>query len=81
MSKAESIRIMIPYFWNQFKIYLNDPNYFIRQEDRLSDYFSKGEEDVKSFVESCNKFSKLHSLGLEFPYKPGLTYKDLLKQL
>lgn len=41
--------------WAMFKIYLNNPNYYVRQEDVLADLFMQGEYDVERFC---------HSLGI-----------------
>lgn len=52
-----------------FKIYLNNPNYYVRQEDVLADLFMQGESDLTRFC---------HSLGI-YPQR-GLTFGQLLKQ-
>lgn len=49
MNKQEKlIKEMVPYMWYLFKIYLNDPNYFVKQEDRLIKVFMN-KNQVKLF--------------------------------
>ena len=55
--------------WAMFKLYLNNPNYYVRQDDVLADLFMQGEYDVERFC---------HSLGVT-PQR-GLTFGQLLKQ-
>lgn len=82
MSKsANRVGYMIPYFWELFTRYQNDPNYFIQQGDILASKFGNGEKDVKELIEACNTYAKEHSLQITFNYKLKLTYKELLKQL
>lgn len=59
----------IDMIWAMFKIYLNNPNYYVRQEDVLADLFMQGESDLTRFC---------HSLGI-YPQR-GLTFGQLLKQ-
>lgn len=59
----------IEMIWAMFKIYLNNPNYYVRQEDVLADLFMEGESDLNRFC---------HSLGI-YPQR-GLTFGQLLKQ-
>lgn len=59
----------IDMIWAMFKIYLNNPNYYVRQEDVLADLFMEGESDLTRFC---------HSLGI-YPQR-GLTFGQLLKQ-
>jgi hypothetical protein len=79
--KAEHIKVMIPYFWELFKVYLNDPGYFIKESDILADYFGRGEKDVKEFILKCHKKARKNKLSIKFHYKERLTYKDILNQL
>lgn len=62
MTKIEMI-------WAMFKIYLNNPNYYVRQDDVLASLFMEGERDVNRVC---------HSLGI-IPQR-GLTFGQLLKQ-
>lgn len=55
--------------WAMFKIYLNNPNYYVRQEDVLADLFMNGEDDLNRVC---------HSLGV-LPQR-GLTFGQLLKR-
>ena len=55
--------------WDMFKIYLNNPNYFVQQNDVLADLFMEGESDLNRLC---------HSLGV-YPQQ-GLTFEQLLKQ-
>lgn len=55
--------------WAMFKIYLNNPNYYVRQDDVLASLFMEGESDVNRVC---------HSLGI-IPQR-GLTFGQLLKQ-
>ena len=59
----------IDMIWAMFKVYLNNPNYLVKQEDVLADLFMEGERDLSRFC---------HSLGI-LP-KRGLTFGQLLKQ-
>lgn len=81
MSKARNVKIMIPYFWELFILYLNYPNYFVKSEDVLSDLFMRGKTDVKEFIEKCNSFAEERGLTVRFKYKKKLTYSNLLNQL
>ena len=56
--------------WAMFKIYLNNPNYYVRQEDVLADLFMEGESDLTRFC---------HSLGI-YPQR-GLTFGQLLTKI
>lgn len=56
--------------WAMFKIYLNNPNYYVRQEDVLADLFMEGERDVNRIC---------HSLGI-IPQR-GLTFGQLLTKI
>lgn len=49
-----------------FKLYLNNPNYYVRQDDVLADLFMQGEYDVERFC---------HSLGVT--PQQGLTFEQL----
>ena len=81
MSKARNVKVMIPYFWELFILYLNYPNYFVKSEDVLSDLFMRGKTDVKEFIEKCNSFAEKNGLTVRFKYKKKLTYSNLLNQL
>lgn len=81
MSKARNVKVMIPYFWELFILYLNYPNYFVKSEDVLSDLFMRGETDVKEFISKCNTFAEENGLKVIFKYKKKLTYSNLLNQL
>lgn len=80
MDKQELIKIMVPYIWTKFKIYLNDPNYFVRGNDVLASLFMRGEDSVRLFIADINR--KLNELGTTKPkklrYKENLTYHDIL---
>lgn len=56
--------------WAMFKMYLNNPNYYVKQDDVLADLFMDGESDLTKFC---------HSLGI-YPHQQGLTFGQLLKQ-
>lgn len=60
----------IDIIWAMFKVYLNNPNYFVKQDDVLADLFMDGEADL---TKVC------HSLGI-YPHQPRLTFRQLLKQ-
>lgn len=49
--------------WAMLKIYLNNPNYFVKQNDVLSEICMEGEKDVNRIC---------HSLGI-IPQR-GLTF-------
>lgn len=59
----------IEMIWVMFKIYLNNPNYLVQQDDVLADLFMEGESDLNRLC---------HSLGV-YPQR-GLTFGQLLKQ-
>lgn len=65
MGKVSKLRMI----WAMFKLYLNNPNYYVRQDDVLADLFMQGEYDVERFC---------HSLGV-IPQR-GLTFGQLLKE-
>lgn len=82
MSKAsKNVRVMIPRFWELFVRYLNNPNYFVKSWDTLSEQFMRGEPDVKEFIEQCNIYAEDNGLTVRFHYKEKLTYSNLLNQL
>lgn len=56
--------------WAMFKIYLNNPNYNVQQDDVLADLFMEGERDLIRFG---------HSLGI-IPNR-NITFGQLLNQL
>lgn len=66
----ESAMKKIEMIWAMFKIYLNNPNYYVQQDDVLADLFMEGEADLTRFC---------HSLGI-YPHQLGLTFGQLLKQ-
>lgn len=55
--------------WAMFKLYLNNPNYYVRQDDVLADLFMQGEYDVERFC---------HSLGVHVSRPEKLTFGQLL---
>lgn len=55
--------------WAMFKIYLNNPNYYVQQDDVLADLFMNGEDDLNRLC---------YSLG--FYPQPRLTFGQLLKR-
>lgn len=80
MTQQDLIKIIVPYIWSRFNIYLSDPNYFVRGEDKLASLFMRGEESVKQFISDLNK--KLSTLDNPKPkmvkYSKNLTYHDVL---
>lgn len=56
--------------WTMLKIYLNNPNYFVKQNDVLSKICMEGERDVNRIC---------HSLGI-IPQR-GLTLGQLLTKI
>lgn len=56
--------------WAMLKIYLNNPNYFVKQNDVLSEICMEGEKDVNRIC---------HSLGI-IPQR-GLTFGQLLTKI
>lgn len=57
--------------WAMLKIYLNNPNYFVKQNDVLSEICMEGERDVNRIC---------HSLGVLF-LKEELTFGQLLTKI
>lgn len=78
---AKKIKVMIPYFWELFVRYLNNPNYFIQTSDELYKLFGRGEDDVKDLIDHCNNYAEEKGLNVRFTYKEHLTYHNLLNQL
>lgn len=60
----------IDLIWKLFKVYLNNPNYYVRQEDELRTLFMRGEKDLIIFLDT-----------LQVHYNRSITYGQLLKQL
>lgn len=60
----------IEMIWAMFKVYLNNPNYFVKQEDVLANLCMEGEKDVNRIC---------HSLGI-IPQR-GLTFGQLLTKI
>lgn len=57
--------------WAMFKVYLNNPNYLVKQEDVLADLFMEGSVNV---LRMCN------SLGVYVSRPDKLTFGQLLKK-
>lgn len=57
----------IEMIWAMFKVYLNNPNYYVKQEDILAN----GSRDVRKIM---------NSLGIHKGDPSKLTYGQLLKQ-
>lgn len=58
----------IEMIWAMFKVYLNNPNYYVKQEDILANVCGNGSRDVR----------KIMNIHKGDPLK--LTYGQLLKQ-
>ena len=54
-----------------FKVYLNNPNYYVKQEDILANVCGNGSRDVRRMM---------NSLGIHKGDPSTLTYGQLLKQ-
>ena len=55
MGKVSKLRMI----WAMFKLYLNNPNYYVWQDDVLADLFMQGEYDVErltfgQLLKECN---------------------------
>lgn len=61
----------IEMIWAMFKVYLNNPNYFVKQEDVLANLCMKGSVDV---LKMCN------SLGVHVFRPKKLTFGQLLRK-
>lgn len=57
--------------WAMFKVYLNNPNYCLKQEDILAKLCGNGSRDVRKIM---------ISLGIHKGNPSTLTYGQLLKQ-
>lgn len=57
--------------WAMFKVYLNNPNYFVKQEDVLANLCMEGSTDV---IRMCN------SLGVHVSRPEKLTFGQLLRK-
>ena len=57
--------------WAMFKVYLNNPNYYVKQEDILANVCGNGSRDVRKIMNSLVNTKRVHST---------LTYGQLLKQ-
>lgn len=56
--------------WAMFKVYLNNPNYYVKPEDILANVCGNGSRDVRKIM---------NSLGIK-GNPSTLTYGQLLKQ-
>lgn len=61
----------IEMIWVMFKVYLNNPNYFVKQEDVLANLCMEGSVDV---LKMCN------SLGVYVSRPEKLTFGQLLRK-
>lgn len=61
----------IEMIWAMFKIYLNNPNYFVKQSDVLANLCMEGSTDV---IRVCN------SLGVHVSRPEKLTFGQLLRK-
>ena len=61
----------IEMIWAMFKVYLNNPNYYVKQEDILAKVCGNGSRDVRKIM---------NSLGIHRGDPSTLTYGQLLKQ-
>lgn len=61
----------IEMIWAMFKVYLNNPNYYVKQEDILANVCGNGSRDVRKIM---------NSLGIHKGDPSTLTYGQLLKQ-
>ena len=60
--------------WAMFKVYLNNPNYYVKQEDILANVCGNGSRDVRDVRKIMN------FLGIHKGDPSKLTYGQLLKQ-
>lgn len=67
MGKVSKLRMI----WAMFKVYLNNPNYFVKQEDVLANLCMEGSTDV---IRMCN------SLGVHVSRPEKLTFGQLLRK-
>lgn len=67
---------LIEMIWAMFKIYLNNPNYFVKQSDVLANLCMEGSTDVIStdVIRMCN------SLGVHVSRPEKLTFGQLLRK-
>lgn len=76
------VKTIVPYIWARFKVYLNDPSYFVRGTDVLASVFGKGEVGVKQFIKDINHKLKTLAGDNKKPkrvkYKSNMTYHDVL---
>ena len=61
----------IDMIWAMFKVYLNNPNYFVKQGDVLANLCMEGSTDV---IRICN------SLGVRVSRPERLTFGQLLNK-
>lgn len=67
----ENVMKPIEMIWAMFKVYLNNPNYYVKQEDILANVCGNGSRDVRRMM---------NSLGIHKGDPSTLTYGQLLKQ-
>lgn len=67
----ENVMEPIEMIWAMFKVYLNNPNYYVKQEDILANVCGNGSRDVRKMM---------NSLGIHKGNPSTLTYGQLLKQ-
>lgn len=44
--------------WAMFKVYLNNPNYYVKQEDILANVWGNGSRDVRKIMNSLGVFTR-----------------------
>lgn len=73
VTPLETLKGMKPIemIWAMFKVYLNNPNYYVKQEDILANVCGNGSRDVRRMM---------NSLGIHKGDPSTLTYGQLLKQ-
>lgn len=68
----------IEMIWAMFKVYLNNPNYFVKQEDVLANLCMEGSTDV---IRMCNSLGRMcNSLGVHVSRPEKLTFGQLLRK-
>lgn len=50
--------------WAMFKVYLNNPNYYVKQEDILANVCGNGSRDVRKEDDELSWYSQGRSLNI-----------------
>lgn len=81
MEKTVKARLIIPYIWDLFRMYLNDPNYNVRESDVLSTKMMNGTKSVRKLINKLKDFIIKNNIDSDVHYVKNMTFKQLLIQI